>query len=128
MRKQRIPQIKMPSMPTNEKQMWKDYAEARNAESPAALKAWARKHKVKVLSRNRVELSRSYGGASAPAPQASAAAASCRDICHISQFKRWEKTGNSTIVISCLLDTCRYVKDLKSWVCDYTCVAAIRLK
>jgi hypothetical protein len=130
MRKQRIPQIKMPSMPANEKQMWKDYAQARKAESPGCGESLARKYKVKLLSRNRVALSRTYGGASAPAPQAgtAAAAAGCGDICHISKFERWEKVGKSKMVISCSLDTCKYVKELKSWVCYYSCIAGIRLK
>jgi hypothetical protein len=91
---QRLPQIKVPPMTAEEKQMWKEYAQARKADSPQALRAWARKHKVKLLPRNRVGLKMSYrsgSGAPAPSPSGTAARETCNPVCGIRRFSRWSR-------------------------------------
>lgn len=134
MAKKRKPQnIKAPRMTPEEIQMWKEYAQARKTESPqSALRIWARKYrryKIKLLGTNRIGLNLSYrAGTSAAAPSAGVAAQSCSQICGIRSFERWSKGPTMNTVLKCTLDTCEWNTELKSWVCYYQCISAIRIK
>jgi hypothetical protein len=128
MRKQHISRITIPPLTAHEKKMWKEYAQARQAKSPqAALKAWARKHNVKLKGKNRVEMVHPYRGTNAPPPATNAAAAaqSC-DMCGIKRFERYWKTGKMRMSMTCNFDGCSYEKTLKAWVCWYRCTIGIR--
>jgi hypothetical protein len=124
----RIPELKMPSMTANEKKMWGDYARARNARSPAALKAWARKYNVKLKSKNRVKFARSYRSARATIPPQTPPVGSlpyhfCSYYC-LERFDTTARHRNLIIGISCQLYSCKNDPLTSSVICEYQCIAS----
>lgn len=129
MKKQRLAQIKVPPMTADEKKMWKDYAQARNAKAPrVALANWARKYNVKLKSRNRVELVKSYigtGAAANPPSDVVAQPTGCDQVCGIRKFTRWRKTDTMRIALVCDFHSCEFDKEMNKWICFYKCEAGI---
>jgi hypothetical protein len=122
---------KRKSLGPKEKKMFRDYVKAREAKSPGVLKAWARKYKVKLRSRNRGTFERSCPGARSPAPapgQAqtlflSGCTAQCPD-----QETDWTVTmgygrhkRTVKIPVKCTARYCWYDKVSKKWHCNYNC-------
>lgn len=117
-----ISRIAPPRMSAGERVMWREYEELREAKAPRGeLLAWARRHKVKLRTRGRVELVREYR-----APLVTAREKTCSDRCKTKSFQTTNIVNNQKVVTSCKLDGCFYNRDLKFWVCTYDCMAVAR--
>jgi hypothetical protein len=129
MKEMPLPPLARP-MTAREKRMWAEYAKAREAKTPkTALAAWARKHNVRLKGRNRVVMRVAHRAPTNPAPprtQTLAMQTNCSGICYIRHFERFERFGKSKMVTSCDLEGCEYRKDLRAWVCWYSCVVGVR--
>jgi hypothetical protein len=116
-------------MTAADKKMWSDYDKAQKSETPkSALDAWARKYDVELKAKNKVVITKSYkGDGPAPTRGTAAAAKDCSDICGIRSFERWDALpGGGKSAMLCTLDSCEYNRELKSWICWYSCVVGIR--
>jgi hypothetical protein len=108
----------------NEKKMFRDYVEAREAKSPGALKAWARWYKVKLKSKDRVTFETTCRGSRTPAPPQTVVylEEGCGQHCPKRTSGSYPIKGKSWVAeYKCKLTGCHYDFHKHHWDCKYTC-------
>ena len=114
---------KLEGLTAKENKMLKEYAQACEAKSPIALKAWARKHKAKLTGTHSMEFARSCIGAeTALAPEEK----DCEKVCPEAVNTQLKlKFGRLLVGIACDLVDCSYDRSERRWTCDYKCSVVV---